>query len=909
MRLLHEPVLTVAEPKGPPESSPLARVRSWFAQSGWKPFAFQEAAWTAYARGQSGLIHAPTGLGKTMAAWLGPVMEGMEGQGIEGPGEQGSRAKRSRRAMSEPLRVLWITPLRALANDTLSSLERPVRELGLNWSIEKRTGDTSSTVKLRQKERLPTALVTTPESLSLLLSYPDARARFATLRAVIVDEWHELMATKRGVQTELALARLRAWLPGMRTWGVSATLGNLEQARDVLLGKGSRDDGIEESFPRSLDPSIPRSLLIRGDMPKQLRITTVIPKDPERFPWAGHLGIRAVEEVIEKIGVVQVGGASLLFTNTRSQAEIWFRRLMQLRDDWIGEVAIHHGSLDRKVRDKVEALLDAGKLRCVVCTSSLDLGVDFQPVDQVFQLGSPKGIARLVQRAGRSGHRPGAASSVIGVPTHSFELVEFAAARDAALAGKIEARVPLERPLDVLVQHLVTCACSEGFVEEELKTEVRTTHAYRNLSDEEWGWAMDFCRRGGQALTAYPEYARIVERADENGEPRWHPASDRIPRMHRLAIGTITAEQALSVKYLSGRTLGTIEEGFIARLTPGMRFVFAGRVLELLRVRGMVVYVRPAKKKSAMVPTWNGGRFPLSSQLAAAVRAKLEQARNGVYDCPEMRAARPLLELQKQWSRVPGPEETLVEHIDVPGAESGGAGSSAIIYPFEGRLVHEGLGALAAYRLSRLRPMSVVTTCNDYGFCLHSRTPLELTEADWRMLLSADRLLEDLLACLNTTELARRQFRDIARVAGLIMPGFPGQKKTARQLQASSEMFFDVLSEFDPDNLLLGQARREVLEAQLEVGRLRGSLERAAARPLTIVGLDRLTPMAFPIWAEQLRAVHLSSEKWSEMVARMAMQLEEMGQSGEGRPAKPQSGKAAKKKSGKRKVVGGRRRM
>lgn len=926
MRSVCEPASSVAEPPAHGRAAPLASVRGWFARHGWTPFAFQEAAWAAYARGASGLIHAPTGLGKTMAAWLGPVMEAM-GEEVGRTGRTDGDApatppgKRERRAASPPLRVLWITPLRALASDTLASLERPVRELGVGWSVEKRTGDTSSSVKLRQKDRLPTALVTTPESLSLLLSYPDARPRFATLRAVIVDEWHELMATKRGVQTELALARLRSWLPSLRTWGVSATLGNLEQARDVLLGArvharadASRTRDAQDAkreppaaFDRPapvepVDPPGPDSdpVLIRGDTPKELRITTVIPRDPERFPWAGHLGIRAVEEVIERIEALARAGekgppfaASLLFTNTRSQAEIWFRRLMQLRDGWIGEVAIHHGSLDRRLRDRVEAMLDDGRLRCVVCTSSLDLGVDFQPVDQVFQLGSPKGIARLVQRAGRSGHRPGAPSSVVGVPTHSFELVEFAAARDAALAGKIEARPPLERPLDVLVQHLVTCACGGGFVEDELRAEVRTSHAYRDLSDEEWGWAMDFCRRGGQALTAYPEYARIVERPDESGRARWRPASDRAARMHRLAIGTITAEHALSVKYLSGRTLGTIEEGFIARLVPGQRFVFAGRVLELLRVRGMAVYVRQARKKSAMVPTWNGGRFPLSSQLAGAVRAKLDQARRGVYDCAEMRAARPLLELQKAWSRVPAPEETLIEHIDVPGAVSGGAGSIAVVYPFEGRLVHEGLGALAAYRLSRLRPISVVTTCNDYGFCLHSRRPLELTESDWRALLSADRLLDDLLACLNTTELARRQFRDIARVAGLIMPGFPGQKKSARQLQASSEMFFDVLSEFDPQNLLLGQARREVLEAQLEVGRLRGALDRAARRPLTIVGLDRLTPLAFPIWAEQLRAVHLSSEKWSEMVGRMAMALDEAADGTTMRPPRPRAKRKA----------------
>lgn len=892
-------------------------IEGWFQSRGWKPFEFQRAAWAAYLRGQSGLIHAPTGLGKTMAAWLGPVIEGVGGQSPTSPGvaalaDQSARARTRRRQTTEPVRVVWITPLRALASDTLDSLERPIRDLGLNWSIEKRTGDTSSSVKLRQKDRLPTALVTTPESLSLLLSYPDWRDKFSSLRCVVVDEWHELIGTKRGVQTELALARLRRAVPEMRTWGVSATLGNLEQARDVLLGRtaarlepsvepdaesaeasaegaesepsnGAGKTAFSRVFPLSPPSasatsaygSFPsRAALIRGDMPKKLTIATIIPRDPERFPWAGHLGIRAVEEVIERIDKAGPQSASLLFTNTRSQAEIWFRRLMQLREDWLGQIAIHHGSLDRKVRDQVERLLADGKLRCVVCTSSLDLGVDFQPVDQVFQLGSPKGIARLVQRAGRSGHRPGAESCVVGVPTHSFELVEFAAARDAAMQGQIEARVPLAKPLDVLVQHLVTCACGGGFGEIELLDEVRTTAAYAGLSEEEWTWAMDFCRRGGQALTAYPEYARIVEQVDEHGEARWKPATDRIARMHRMAIGTITAEHALAVKYLSGRTLGSIEEGFIARLTPGQRFVFAGKVLELLKVRGMAVYVRPAKKKSAMVASWNGGRFPLSSQLARAVRHKLDQARDGEYDCSEMQAARALLELQKAWSVIPRPDELLIEQIEIPGAPSGGAGCSAIVYPFAGRLVHEGLGALVAYRLSRTRSISVVATCNDYGFALQSATPLELSEQQWRSLLGVDGLLDDLLSCLNSTELARRQFRDIARVAGLILPGFPGQKKTARQLQASSEMFFDVLNEFDPDNLLLSQARREVLESQLEIGRLRSALDALAAQPITLRRLDRLTPLAFPIWADHLRAIHLSSEKWSEMVARMALKLE-----------------------------------
>lgn len=833
------------------------QVVAWFASKGWRPFEFQREAWKSYLAGTGGLIHAPTGLGKTMAAWLGPVIEALTERttaSASGAAGAGRKAKPSAaRRESAPLRMVWLTPLRALASDTLASLEAPVRDLGLDWSVEKRTGDTSSSVKLRQKERLPTALVTTPESLSLLLSYPDSRERFAGLRAIVVDEWHELMGTKRGVQTELALARLRSWVPQLRIWGVSATLGNLEQAKDVLLAGGDGD-------------------LVRGESPKELRISTVIPEDAERFPWAGHLGIRAVEQVIESVNAMRERddkAAALLFTNTRSQAEIWFRRLLTLRPDWLGELAIHHGSLDRKVRDKVEALLDAGRLRCVVCTSSLDLGVDFQPVDRVFQLGSPKGIARLVQRAGRSGHRPGAVSSVVGVPTHAFELVEFAAARDAALAGQIEARPPLVLTLDVLAQHLVTSACGGGFEESQLKAEVRRTHAFRGLSDQEWAWAMDFVRRGGSALTAYPEYARIVFR-----EGRWVPASDRIARMHRMAIGTITGEIAMSVQYISGRRLGTIEEYFIARLTAGDRFVFAGKVLELVRVRGMTAYVRPAKQKSATVPKWNGGRFPLSSRLAAAVREKLDQARRGVFEGPEMTAVRPLLALQARWSRIPSPDDLLIEHIDIAGSERAGAGSNAIVYLFAGRLVHEGLGALCALRLSRLRPLSVVATCNDYGFSLQSSRPLGLTEREWRVLLSPDHLVDDLAVCLNTTELARRQFRDIARVAGLILPGYPGQRKPARQLQASTEMFFEVLSEFDPENLLLDQARREVMDAQLEVQRLRSALDIACSQRMTIVVQDRLTPLAFPIWAEHLRSVQVSSEKWSELVQRMAVKLE-----------------------------------
>lgn len=833
-----------------------------FAARGWRPMEFQVRAWDAYLAGRSGLICAPTGLGKTWAAWLGAVIERLGEGGIStGPPKRGQ--------VAEPLRVLWITPLRALANDTLESLREPVIELGLNWTVQLRTGDTPQSVKAKQRERLPTALVTTPESLSVLLSYPDSRERFATLRSVVVDEWHELIGTKRGVQTELVLARLRSIAPGLRTWGVSATLGNLEEARDVLLGSNNGN-----------------SELIRGQAAKELDITTIIPADIERFPWAGHLGTRCVGQVIE---AVRSARSTLIFTNTRSQAELWFRRLLTDAPDLLGQMAIHHGSLDRKLRARIETMLGEGKLRCVVCTSSLDLGVDFAPVDQVLQVGSPKGVARLVQRAGRSGHRPGAKSRVLGVPANAFELVEFAAAREAAAAGQIEGRTPLRRSMDVLVQHMVSMACAGGFVEAELKREVRSTNAFAAMSDAEWGWAMDFVGRGGPALRAYPNFARV--RLNEDG--KWIAATDRIARNHRMGIGTITSESSMSVKYTSGKTLGHIEESFVSRLAPGSRFVFSGRVLELIRVRDMTAYVMRATRKSGIVPRWDGGRFSLSTQLAAAVRRKLSEAGQGRFQGPEMTAIRPLLELQARWSAIPRPEQLLVESIEVDRVHH------LFLFPFQGRLAHEGLGALLAYRLSQRAPLTVISVANDYGIGLKSDEPMPVSGGDWGRLFSLDGLLDDLAACLNSSNLARRQFRDIARIAGLIMPGFPGANKPMRHVQASSEMFFTVFEDFDPGNLLLDQARREVLDAQLEIVRLRAAMTHAASQEMVTIEPRHLTPMSFPIWAEHLRATTLSSEKWLHMVQKMVVSLEH---SATETAAKVQGTEASRDRVGRRKL-------
>jgi ATP-dependent Lhr-like helicase len=808
--------------------------RGWFKRRHWKPFAFQEETWAAYAAGGSGLVHAPTGLGKTYAVWGGPVMEWI----AEHPDETQWPAG------PEPLRVLWITPLRALANDTAESLRAPLNDLGIPWTVELRTGDTTAATRQKQRVRFPTALVTTPESLSLLLSHEDTREKLTGLRCVIIDEWHELLGSKRGVQAELCLARLRHWVPTLRVWALSATLGNLEQALAVLLG------------PR-FDAA--KAQLVSAHLEKRFELKTLLPRHIEGFPWSGHSGLNLLPEVIRQIAKRKT---TLLFTNTRSQTEIWFQALVRAKPEWESEIALHHGSVDREAREVVEKRLRAGTIKCVVCTASLDLGVDFSPVEQVIQVGGPKGIARMLQRAGRSGHQPGAVSRIICVPAHALELVEFAAVREAIGLGDMESREPVEAPLDLLAQHLVTLALGGGFHEDEAREEVRATHAYRKLNDDDWKWVLDFVTRGGKALRAYPQFQRV-----QDLEGRHVVTQPLIARLHRMSIGTITSDAAISVKMMHGGHLGTVEESFIARLRPGDSFSFAGQALELVRVRDLVATVRRSKKSSRQVPQWMGGKMPLSTQLARAVRHKLAEARRGEFHGPEMTAVAPVLNIQARWSRIPNPDEMLVEWVQHR------EGFHYFIYPFAGRLAHEGLAALVGHRLGKISPRSFALTMNDYGFALASPTAVELDAAGWKRMLSPDSLLEDLFDCLNSGELAKRKFREIARIAGLVFQGYPGAGKTMRQLQASSGLFFDVFTRYDPGNLLLDQARREVLAWQLEVRRLGEAMEEAQTMEIVQIQTERLTPLSFPLWAMWVQG-QVSTEQWGDRVRRMAEQLE-----------------------------------
>lgn len=814
--------------------NPESCVREWFSRHEWTPFPFQEEVWRAYLQGESGLVHAATGTGKTYAAWMGPVLEWLRDYPT------------ARRKPAAPLTVLWITPLRALAADTEDALRAPIEDLGLPWTVESRTGDTSARLRARQRERLPTALVTTPESLSLLLTRDEAPALFENLQLVVVDEWHELMASKRGVQTELCLARLRRLRPELRTLGLSATLGNLDTARDALLGVDA------DGRPRP-------GRTVQGLIPKALEVDALIPATMERFPWSGQIGLRLLPEVI---AAIEEGETSLVFTNTRATAELWFQALLEARPDWAGVLALHHGSMDRTTREWVEDGLRDGRLRCVVCTSTLDLGVDFTPVDRVLQIGSPKTVGRLIQRAGRSGHQPGAVSRLTCVPTNALELVDVAAACAALEAREIEARRPIERPLDLLAQHAVTIALGGGFQADELLAEVRTTWAYRDLSDAEWRWVLDFITRGGSALEAYPEYRKVVER-----EGRYLVTSRGAALRHRLSIGTIVSESAMKVQFLRGRTIGTVEEKFVARLRPGDVFTFAGRTLEFVRVRGMVAYVRRSTEKSNAVPHWSGPRLPISPQLAGLIRTRLDQARQGRYDGPEMEAVRGILELQARWSRIPAADELLIERVRTR------EGHHLFFYPIEGRLVHEGLAALFAYRLAQLGPISFTLAANDYGLELLSPERAPLDEALAHGLLASTHLLHDIPASLNAAELARRQFREIARIAGLVFQGYPGAAKAVKHVQASSELIYDVFARHDPDNLLLSQAHREVLERQLEQSRLGRALERIGSGRVSIVEVERPTPLAFPLLVDRARE-QVSSEKLADRIRRMLAALE-----------------------------------
>ena len=802
----------------------LVPIQSWFKRRGWTPLPFQEHSWTAHLEGRSGLIQVPTGSGKTFAAVMGPIAR-MLADTDEHPG----------------IRLLYITPLRALSRDLALAIREPISEMRWPLRVGIRNGDSSSSERSKQLKSPPQILVTTPESLTLLLSNSKAEELFSHLDTVVLDEWHELMGSKRGTQTELCLSWLRQQRPSLQTWAISATIGNLAQAARHALGT----DG---------DP-----VIIGGAPARVTEIRSLLPETIDGFPWAGHLGLRMYEDLV---AAMNPGISTLLFTNTRNQSERWFQCLRFACPEMEGALALHHSAIDRSEREAIEASVKAGTIRWVVCTSSLDLGVDFQPVEQVVQIGSPKNLARLLQRAGRSAHLPGGTSQVLFMPTNALELLELSAVRRGLEEGLVEQRRPPMAPLDVLLQHLTSLACGAGFHPEETLRAVRSSAAFSNLAQEDWDWCLRFLEHGGDCLAAYPRYRKLEW---DEALQRFRVRESAIARLHRLNIGTITAAPAITVRFVRGAVLGHVEETFIGQLKPKDVFFFSGRQLEFVRLRDMTAYVKVSNRKSRTVPAWAGGQMALSDLLTHHLRLEVDRASRGELDTPELQALRPLFERQQDLSVLPRIGQLLIETCRTR------EGTHLYAYPFEGRFVHEGIGFLWASRLTRLERGTITVSVNDYGFeLLAPKTyPMaELLEDHSDLLLNTDHLERDLEAALNLSELQRRRFRAIAQVAGLMHRGFPGSGKSTGQLQISASLLFDVFERHEPQNRLLLQARREVLDEQLELSRLEAALQRAAQQEWLHVATPRPGPLAFPLLVERLNN-RMSNETVLERIQRM----------------------------------------
>ena len=880
-------------------------IKQWLATHNRKPFAFQEQAWKEIGLEHSGLVNAPTGCGKTYSVFLGALIQFIN-----------NHPKNYTSQKNNGLQLLWITPLRALAKDIARAMEEVIGELGMQWQVAIRNGDTSTSERAKQKRHVPEVLIITPESLHLLLAQKDYPLLFKSLKIIAVDEWHELLGGKRGVQVELAISRLvglkkagagsresevisqkslmkeekkkvgdskpevaevefnnpgsELSTPGseLSIWGISATIGNLEEAKNVLLAPlsfvadpdyfGGEAGPLQDGRGPGLRST---GIIIKASNKKKVSIHSIIPDEIEKFPWAGHLGIKLASKVLP---IINKNKTTLLFINTRGMSERWYQELLNIAPELSGILALHHGSIERDLRLWVEDALHAGTLSAVVCTSSLDLGVDFRPVETVVQVGSPKGVARFLQRAGRSGHQPDAASIIYFLPTHSLELMEAAALKEAVEKSFIESRQPMMLCFDVLLQYLCTLAVSDGFYPGEIFKEIKATHCFAEITTEEWQQLLQFLTLGGIALQQYDDYKKV-----EIINGLYKINNRRIAMRHRMHIGTIVSDAMIKVKFLSGGYIGMIEEWFISRLNPGDVFTLGGRNLEFIMLKELTVLVRKSNSKKSIIPSWMGGRLPLSANLSFMLRKKLSEAAEGnFFDKSEieMRALQPLFKVQKELSAVPKQNELLIEHIETKD------GFHLFVYPFEGRLVHEAMAALLAYRISRSTPISFSFAMNDYGFELLSDQPIPLDDSNVYELFSEENLFADIQKAVNASEMARRKFRDIAVIGGLIFQGMPGEKVKQKHLQSSASLLFNVFSQYEPGNLLLRQAFNEVMEQQMDEPRLRNMLQRIQQSKIILKFPQQLTPFCFPIKVDSMRE-NMTSEKLEDRVRKMQEQL------------------------------------
>jgi ATP-dependent Lhr-like helicase len=601
------------------------------------------------------------------------------------------------------------------------------------------------------------------------------------------------------------------------------------------------------------------TLIVRGQISKKLTIESLLPDSLTRFPTTSHLGLDLLPKLIILLEQAQ---STLIYTNTRAFAELWYQAILEMKPEWAGLIAVHHSSLANNVRQWVEEGLRSGQLRCVVCTSSMDLGVDFSPVELTVQIGTPKNISRLLQRAGRSGHQPYSMSRLICVPTNALELLDIAAVKKAISENKLESFIHIEKPLDVLIQHLVSMSLGEGFNADELFAEMHNTYSYRNLTISEWSWALNFVCNGGTVLNAYPNYHKI-----KKIENSFVISNKKIALHHRLTMGTIISEAEIPVRYLRGPYIGQVDENFIARLRPHDCFILSGKMLEFVRLNNNIAYVRKALKPTLLVPRWQGQRLSLSHTFSEYICKLLIEAENGDSKSSEISFLKPLFDIQKKWSKIPTGQRLLIENI------KSRDGYHLFIYPLMGRSVNEGLAALCAYRLTQQRPITISIAANDYGFELLCSAPVELTDEFFYKLFKLENLMNDLIVSINLGELAKRHFKEIAHIAGLIFKGYPSKAKSNKQLQVSSNLLYDVFTKFDPENLLLKQAWQEVLTSKLEYSRLLDAIIHIRHNPLDIIKTSYFTPFAFPLMVDRLRH-RLSSESLAERVQRMTEKLE-----------------------------------
>ena len=765
----------------------------WFAARGWAPRAHQLAVLAAVQGGESVLLTAPTGGGKTLAGFLPSLVALHE-------------------APCPGLHTLYVSPLKALAADIARNLTVPVAEMGLAVTIDTRTGDTSTAKRRQQKQAPPNLLLTTPESLAVLISQPEAESFFAALRVIVVDEVHALAGTKRGDQLALCMARIAALAPRVLRIGLSATAAHPEALMAYVsadgLGGGVRRVEVTGGAPPAIEVMLPEG----------------------RLPWSGHMGLASAPMILERI---RAAGMTIVFVNTRAQAELMFQELWKLNADTL-PIAIHHGSLEPEQRQKVERAMADGKLRAVVATSSLDLGIDWGGVDQVLQVGAPKGVSRLLQRVGRANHRMDEVSRAILVPANRFEVLECEAAILGVAAGELDGDAPRPGGLDVLAQHILGVACAGAFRPDDLYAEVRRAAPYAALTRRDFRDVLEFVENGGYSLQAYHQFRKIFR----DSEGRCQVMGERVARQHRMNIGTIVEEPMIKVK-LGGRgggTLGEVEEYFINGLSPGDTFMFAGRLLRFVRLRETWAEVADGGSGEPKVPAYAGGRMPLTTNLAARVRAMLNDPTTWP-SFPE--PVREWLGLQQSLSRLPGRDDLLIETF--PRGDT----NFHVAYCFEGRNAHQTLGMLLTRRLERFgfQPLGFVAT--DYVLATWSaREPTNVAR-----LFEEDMLGDDLEAWMAESSMLRRTFRNVAVIAGLIERHHPGADKTRRQVTVNSDLIYNVLRRHQPDHVLLRATRADAGGGLTDLERIAAFLRRIKGK-VRHVALSRVSPLAVPVLLE-----------------------------------------------------------